>query len=49
MVNKSKEALNIIEDIMEEQIVNTENADLNPRAMASSFQMATDGRRQTIT
>ena len=40
MVNKSKEALNIIEDIMEEQIVNTENADLNPRAMASSFQMA---------
>ena len=40
MVNKSKEALNIIEDIMEEQIINIENADLNPRAMASSFQMA---------
>ena len=39
MVNESKEALNIIEDMMEEQIINTEEADLKTRAMVSSLQL----------
>ena len=38
MVHESKEALNIIEDMMEleEQIISTEDADLKTRAMVSS-------------
>ena len=39
MVNESEEALNIIEDMMEEQIINTEVADLKTRAMVSSLQL----------
>ena len=39
MVNESEEALNIIEDMMEEQIINTEEANLNTRAMVSSLQL----------
>ena len=39
MVNESEEALNIIEDMMEEQIINTEEADLKTRAMVSSLQL----------
>ena len=33
------EALNIIEDMMEEQIISTEDADLKTRAMVSSLQL----------
>ena len=41
MVHESKEALNIIEDMMEleEQIISTEDADLKTRAMVSSLQL----------
>ena len=39
MVNESEEALNIIEDMMEEQIINTEEADLKTMAMVSSLQL----------
>ena len=39
MVNDSEEALNIIEDMMEEQFINNEEADLKTRAMVSSLQM----------
>ena len=39
MVNESKEALNIIEDMMEEQIISTEEANLKTRAMVSSLQL----------
>ena len=36
MVNESEEALNIIEDMMKEQIISTEEADLKTMAIASS-------------
>ena len=39
MVHESEEALNIIEDMMEEQIISTEDADLKTRAMVSSLQL----------
>ena len=39
MVHESEEALNIIEDMMEEQIISTEEADLKTRAMVSSLQL----------
>ena len=39
MVHKSKEAISIIEDMMEEQIISTENADLKTRVMVSSLQL----------
>ena len=41
MVNESEEALNIIEDMMEErqQIINTEEANLKTRAMVTSLQL----------
>ena len=38
-MNESEEALNIIEDMMEEQIISTEEADLKTRAMVSSLQL----------
>ena len=37
MVNESEEALNIIEDMMEEQIINTVEADLKTRAMVNGL------------
>ena len=39
MVHESEEALNIIEDMMEEQIISPEDADLKTRAMVSSLQL----------
>ena len=39
MVNESEDALSIIEDMMEEQIISTEEADLKTRAMVSSLQL----------
>ena len=39
MVNESEEALNIIEDMMEELIISTEEDDLKTRAMVSSLQL----------
>ena len=39
MVHESKEALNIIEDMMEGQIISTEDADLMSTAMVSSIQL----------
>ena len=39
MMNESEKALNIIEDMMEEQIISTEEADLKTRAMVSSLQL----------
>ena len=39
MVHESKEVLNIIEIMMEEQIISTEDADLKTRAMVSSLQL----------
>ena len=39
MVHESEEALNIIEDMMEEQIISTEETDLKTRAMVSSLQL----------
>ena len=39
MVNESEEALNIIKDMMEEQIISTEEADLKTRVMVSSLQL----------
>ena len=39
MVNESEEALNIIEDMMEEQIISTEEADLKTKEMVSSLQL----------
>ena len=35
MVHESEEALNIIEDMMEEQIISMEDADLKTRVMSS--------------
>ena len=37
MVNESEEALNIIKDMTEEQIISTEKVDLKTRAMVSSL------------
>ena len=39
MVNESEEALNIIEDMIEDQLLNTEEADLKRRVMVSSLQL----------
>ena len=39
MIHECEEVLNIIEDIMEEQIISMENADLKTRAMVSSLQL----------
>ena len=39
MMNESEKALNIIEDMMEEQIISTEDAYLKTRAMVSSLQL----------
>ena len=39
MVHESEEALNIIEDMMEEQIISTEDADLKTRVMVSRLQL----------
>ena len=39
MVHECEEALNIIENMMEEQIISTENADLKTRVMVSSLQL----------
>ena len=39
MVHESEEALNIIEDMMEVQIISTGDADLKTRAMVSSLQL----------
>ena len=51
MVHESEEALNIIEDMMEEQIISTEEADLKTRAMVSSLQLlrgqVCESRQQT--
>ena len=45
MVHESKEALNIFEDMMEEQIISTEDADLKTRDGASS-RCTRDGTRR---
>ena len=39
MVNEREKALNIIKDMMEEQIISTEDADLKTRAMVSNLQL----------
>ena len=39
MVHRSQEALNIIENMMEEQIISIEDADLKTRDGASSLQL----------
>ena len=39
MVHKSKEAISIIEDMMEEQMSSTEDANLKTRAIVSSLQL----------
>ena len=38
MVHESEEALNIIEDMMDVQIISTEDADLKSRAIVSNLQ-----------
>ena len=42
MVHKSQEALNIIEDKMEEHIISMEVTDLKTRAMVSGLQLLRD-------
>ena len=39
MIYECEEALNIIEDKMEEQIISAEDADLSTRALVSSLQL----------
>ena len=39
MIHECEEALNIIKDMMEEQIISMKDADLKTRAMLSSLQL----------